>query len=42
MPLLDASPLPDESLVRAARERLLVEGKKLAVEMDRLRKLPRS
>ncbi len=42
VPLLDASPLPDESLVRAARERLLVEGKKLAVEMDRLRKLPRS
>ena len=42
VPLLDASSLPDESLVRAARARLLEEGKNLAVEMDRLRKLPRS
>mgnify|MGYP003339412431 FL=1 len=41
-PLLDASSLPDESMARAARTRSLEEIKKLTLEMDRLRKLPRS
>lgn len=41
-PLLDAAPLPDETMARAARERSLEEVKKLTVEMDRLRKLPQS
>jgi hypothetical protein len=40
-PLLDARSLPDERMISAARERLLEDAKKLAVEMDRLRKLPR-
>lgn len=41
-PLLDASSLPDETMASAARTRALEEVKKMTVEMDHLRKLPRS
>jgi len=40
-PFLDTSALPDETMARAARARALEEVKKLTVEMERLRKLPR-
>ena len=40
--LLDAQALPDAPMIRAARERTLEEVKKLTVEMERLRKLPRA
>ena len=40
-PLVDARQLPDESVTRAAGERAVESVKRLAVDMDKLRKLPR-
>ncbi len=40
MPFVDAVKLPDEKLTRAARTRALEAAKRLAAEMERLRKLP--